>query len=113
MKNFYRLFLEIIAVVIFSSAVSAATFTVNSLADGDDGICDVVSCTLREAINAANAAGGADTINFSVSGTINVGATLLTASKFFNRSATPSAVRRQLLWAALPATSFPATTKTA
>lgn len=76
MKNFYRLFLEIIAVVIFSSAVSAATFTVNSLADGDDGICDVVSCTLREAINAANAAGGADTINFSVSGTINVGATL-------------------------------------
>jgi CSLREA domain-containing protein len=29
-------------------------FTVNSLADMDDGTCNVANCTLREAINAAN-----------------------------------------------------------
>jgi CSLREA domain-containing protein len=44
----------------------AAVFTVNSTADTDDGICDASSCTLREAINAANASGGADTIRFGI-----------------------------------------------
>ena len=45
----------------------AANFTVNSTADTDDGTCDVSSCTLREAINAANAAAGFDTILFDPS----------------------------------------------
>ena len=45
---------------------SAATFTVNSAADTDDGICNAANCTLREAINAANASPGADTIRFSI-----------------------------------------------
>ncbi len=50
---------------------------VNSLADSDDGTCDAADCTLREAINAANANGaGADTITFSVSGQILLGGPL-------------------------------------
>jgi len=44
----------------------AATFTVNSHDDVDDGTCDVTHCSLREAINAANANPGADSISFSI-----------------------------------------------
>ncbi len=49
-------------------AYAAQTFVVNSAADDDDGSCDVGpgDCTLREAINAANALSDADTINFSI-----------------------------------------------
>src|SRR5438093_635360 len=43
----------------------AATFTVNTADDHDDGVCNAADCTLREAINAANAG---DTINFNVVG---------------------------------------------
>jgi len=42
------------------------TFTVNSAADPGTGVCDVDECTLREAIDAANAQDGANTIDFSV-----------------------------------------------
>ena len=56
-----------------------ATFTVGSLADaGDavpgDGACDTGGgqCTLRAAIEEANALAGADDINFSVAGTVNL-----------------------------------------
>jgi CSLREA domain-containing protein len=42
----------------------AATFTVNSMADPGDGVCDA-SCTLRDAIVAANTSPGQDTIDFS------------------------------------------------
>jgi CSLREA domain-containing protein/uncharacterized repeat protein (TIGR01451 family) len=41
-------------------------FTVNSAADTNDGTCDAVNCTLREAILAANLNSGADTINFQI-----------------------------------------------
>jgi CSLREA domain-containing protein len=53
---------------------AATTFTVNSLADTDNGSCDTApDCTLREAINAANANPGADTIDaIGVTGTINL-----------------------------------------
>ncbi len=54
------------------TASAAATFTVNSTGDGGDsntgdGICNdgTGACTLRAAIQQANAAGG-DTINFSL-----------------------------------------------
>lgn len=43
------------------------TYTVNSTADSS-GVCDVTECTLREAIAAANANAGADTINFNIPG---------------------------------------------
>jgi CSLREA domain-containing protein len=55
---------------------SALTFTVNSAADTDDGACNA-QCTLREAIKAANANPGADTIQFNLGAgnpTINIGA---------------------------------------
>jgi CSLREA domain-containing protein len=47
---------------------AAATFTVNNTTDLNDGSCDGVHCSLREAINAANAAGGADLIAFNIPG---------------------------------------------
>ena len=40
---------------------TAATFTVNSAADDDDGACTAVKCTLRDALAASNAAAGPDT----------------------------------------------------
>ena len=56
----------LVAAIIASLLLSArpalgATFTVSTTADTNDGICDA-DCSLREAIVAANAAGGADTI---------------------------------------------------
>jgi len=54
----------------------AATFTVNTTDDHDDGVCNGTDCTLREAINAVNAGAGGDTISFNIAGagvqTINV-----------------------------------------
>src|SRR4051812_2764616 len=64
------------AVVLPVSAARAASFTVTTLADNDDGTCDVSHCSLREAINAANAAAGDDTITFGVNGTIALTANL-------------------------------------
>ena len=45
-----------------------ATFTVNTTDDVDNGACLVSHCSLREAINAANALPDANTINFNISG---------------------------------------------
>jgi CSLREA domain-containing protein len=62
--------------VLFSAFVffslSAATFTVNTLDNTDDGTCDTGHCSLREAINAANGNAGPDLIDFSVTGTIDL-----------------------------------------
>jgi CSLREA domain-containing protein len=46
-----------------------ATFTVNTNDDVDDGTCDATHCSLREAINAANANPGMDEIDFAIPGT--------------------------------------------
>jgi CSLREA domain-containing protein len=46
----------------------AAAFSVTAADDADDGVCDATHCSLREAINAANAAAGADTITFAFAG---------------------------------------------
>ena len=46
-------------------------FTVTTTDDHDDSSCDG-DCTLREAINAANAIASPDTIEFKVTGTINL-----------------------------------------
>ncbi|MCA9916265.1 MAG: right-handed parallel beta-helix repeat-containing protein, partial [Anaerolineae bacterium] len=46
----------------------AATFIVNTVDDLDDGLCDSVHCSLREALAAAEAAPGLDTISFDTPG---------------------------------------------
>jgi len=51
-----------------SMAMAGLTFTVNSTADPGSGTCDATECTLREAITAANAAAGSDTIDFNIPG---------------------------------------------
>ncbi len=58
---------------------SGPGLVVNNLGDPGDGFCDYAplgDCTLREAISAANALTGANTITFSVSGTLTLGSTL-------------------------------------
>jgi CSLREA domain-containing protein len=55
-------------VVFFDIPQAAAlTLTVTKTADTNDGACDA-DCSLREAIVAANAAAGADTIAFNIPG---------------------------------------------
>jgi CSLREA domain-containing protein len=58
------------------SPVPAATFAVSKLADTDDGVCNA-DCSLREALAAANAAAGSDTITFGVAGTYSITGTAL------------------------------------
>lgn len=48
------------------SAHAATTYTVSANDDLDDGKCDAAHCSLREAINAANANPGADLIAFDI-----------------------------------------------
>ena len=50
-----------------STTAWAATFTVSKVTDTDDGTCDA-DCSLREAIDAANANAGPDVIEFSIPG---------------------------------------------
>jgi len=61
---------------------SPATYTVNSTGDPGDGTCDGTECTLREAIAAANANAGTDTVDFDITGagphTISPGSALPT-----------------------------------
>jgi CSLREA domain-containing protein len=63
-----------IAAILLLSTIpaQAAIHTVNSNADTDDLACDAANCTLREAINAANAGTG-DTIQFAIgSGAVTI-----------------------------------------
>jgi CSLREA domain-containing protein len=53
----------------FAADAVSATFTVNSTAEPGDGVCDVIECTFREALNAADAHFGPDTIAFNIPGT--------------------------------------------
>ncbi|MGH2712155.1 MAG: LamG-like jellyroll fold domain-containing protein, partial [Actinomycetota bacterium] len=45
-----------------------AVWTVTSTGDTDDGTCDPMHCTLREAISLTNASAGADVIEFDIPG---------------------------------------------
>jgi CSLREA domain-containing protein len=58
----------------FDSPVSGPTFIVTTTDDHNDGACGQLDCTLREAVNAANAASGGNTIQFAagVTGTITL-----------------------------------------
>lgn len=67
--NFIQRFAFIILAIFFSlGAAQAATFTVNTTADNDDGSCNAAHCTLREAIRAANATADHDVIAFNIPG---------------------------------------------
>ncbi len=61
----------LLIVLVAASRASAADLTVTVGGDGGDGVCDS-SCTLRDAVSAANALSSDDTIHFSesVRGTI-------------------------------------------
>lgn len=70
-----RIVFATVACAVFSSVVAATTFTVDSTGDsGDsntaDGACDdgLGNCTLRAAIEQANAVAGLDTIHFHIPG---------------------------------------------
>ena len=54
-----------LTVLLHAGAAHAATFTVTKTADTNDGNCNA-DCSLREAIAAANANGGADTVAFNI-----------------------------------------------
>ncbi|MEB2285682.1 MAG: right-handed parallel beta-helix repeat-containing protein [Myxococcales bacterium] len=51
----------VLGLLVSGAGAGAATFTVTKTADGADGACDA-DCSLRDAVIAANAARGADTI---------------------------------------------------
>ena len=78
-----------LGLVLFStvagSASAATTYSVNTTVDPGNGVCNAAECTLREAINAANANVGTDTIDFAIgsvgsSQIINVASALPTVS---------------------------------
>lgn len=50
----------------FAAATASETFVVNTVNDRDDGVCDTAHCSLREAIHAANARPGPQTISFNI-----------------------------------------------
>jgi CSLREA domain-containing protein len=54
-----------------ATQASAVSFVVNQTTDSGDGTCDA-TCTLRDAIQGANASGVPDTISFSAAGTISI-----------------------------------------
>ncbi|MBN1267546.1 MAG: CSLREA domain-containing protein [Anaerolineales bacterium] len=68
-SRFLRMFgaaiLLLLVVFCIPTPVRADTFVVNTPDDSDDSSCDTNHCSLREAINAANANIGPDTISFS------------------------------------------------
>jgi CSLREA domain-containing protein len=60
-----RFFSPMFAVLLLMAfTAQAATYTVNTTSDSGNGTCDAAECTLREAINEANATTADDVINF-------------------------------------------------
>src|SRR5678815_1663558 len=57
-----RMFFRLLFVVCFPMAAQAAPFVVTTTADGNNGACTLSLCTLRDAVIAANTAGGAQVI---------------------------------------------------
>ncbi|MBM3833189.1 MAG: CSLREA domain-containing protein [Verrucomicrobia bacterium] len=65
-RRIYRLAATIASLLLVCTPASAVTFVVNSTADPGDGVLNALECTLREAINAANANPGLDVIQFAI-----------------------------------------------
>ena len=85
------LFALLFAVVVPVSPAGAATFAVSKVADTNDGVCNA-DCSLREAIVAANAAAGGDTITFAVAGLFTISGSALpqiTGSLVVNGTSAP------------------------
>ena len=62
------LLLGMLSLAVFPLPAEASTFVVNTTDDLDDGVCNASHCSLREAINAANANSGSDSIQFDIPG---------------------------------------------
>lgn len=84
-------------------------FTVNSVLDSDDGVCNTEHCSLREAINAANANAGNDTIAFNIplNATREMTATHLLKGYDLDRAGRPEAAQTIFLETMLPTISDP------
>lgn len=72
-------FIAAFLITLMVSPASAATFTVNTTGDAGDGTCDA-TCTLRDAIVAANVDATADTVTVPA-GTFTLGGAQLTINK--------------------------------
>jgi CSLREA domain-containing protein len=73
------LLLGTMSLAVFPLPVEAGILVVNTTDDLDDGQCDVNHCSLREAINAANANSGSDSIRFDIPGSGSASILLTTA----------------------------------
>lgn len=62
-----RLSYLVVLGLLLAARAGAATFVVNSANDVDDGACNTVHCSLREAIRAANTNPGTDDLLFNIS----------------------------------------------
>ncbi|MGD8603959.1 MAG: right-handed parallel beta-helix repeat-containing protein [Anaerolineales bacterium] len=60
--------LAIFFLIVLPTSAQASIFVVNTTDDLDDGTCNNAHCSLREAINAANANSGPDSIHFDLPG---------------------------------------------
>jgi len=63
-----RIYLAIICSFFLGSVLGQMTYVVNSTDDTDDGVCDGVHCSFREAINAINTTGSAGSVHFNIPG---------------------------------------------
>lgn len=80
-----------LALFLLAPAARAAVFSVSKTADTNDGVCNA-DCSLREAIVAANAAAGGDTITFAVAGLFTISGSALpqvTGSLVLNGTSAP------------------------
>jgi CSLREA domain-containing protein len=84
-------------------------FTVNAILDIDDGACNTEHCSLREAINAANANAGSDTIAFDIplNATREMTATHLLKGYDLDRAGRPEAAQTIFLETLLPPITDP------
>lgn len=87
MKKYTRLFAAL-APLTAASLAPATTFTVTDAGDTDGTSCGM-TCTLRQAINASNTAGGANTIGFAIPGTGVHTITLASQLPTINTSSSP------------------------